>query len=112
MELVGCASCKRHVAIGEVACPFCGAAVSTAKPPRFVPRALSRAAVFAAALTGTACDQGRPTPKVEARGSAAARGDAAVDALGGDEQLRREVEAIEHEIAKPYGAPPARRRRV
>jgi hypothetical protein len=50
MELVPCASCRRHVAVGERACPFCGSACTRAAAtrPRLGGR-FSRAAVFAGA---------------------------------------------------------------
>jgi hypothetical protein len=55
-QLIPCSACLRHVRRAEVACPFCGAAVSTApQPPREPFRRLAAAAAVAAgvaALTG------------------------------------------------------------
>jgi hypothetical protein len=59
--LVPCTACSRHVAVGELACPFCGAPPPAAEGP--VGRSLraSRAALFAAGagtlLATTACSQ-------------------------------------------------------
>lgn len=55
MQLEPCARCKRHVAVADTRCPFCGAAI-VASPPRapLVGR-WSRAAIFAGATTLAAC---------------------------------------------------------
>lgn len=115
-ELAPCTRCNRHVVITEVACPFCTAVLPPSKMQRFIPRNISRAALFAAALTGTACDQGakplaNPSDKV---GSAATPRDAGIDALtpADIERIRREGVEPQPLPAKPYGAPPARRRFV
>jgi hypothetical protein len=77
MTLRPCPGCRRHVAIGELACPFCAHALPAGAPPppRRVLGRVSRAAVFGAALA--ACDQppapSTPpsTPPAPAPGSAA-----------------------------------------
>lgn len=115
-ELVPCGCCRRHVAINEAACPFCAAVVPPSRSQRFIPRGFSRAAVFAAALTGSACDQGaKPAKQPDKVGSAAGPSDAAVDALTPEEleRIRRqEQEELQRHPAMPYGAPPARARFV
>ncbi|MBL8716997.1 MAG: hypothetical protein JNL79_13430 [Myxococcales bacterium] len=41
-----CVACRRHVVVGQVGCPFCGAALAaTASVPRIVGR-MSRGALF------------------------------------------------------------------
>jgi hypothetical protein len=55
IELAPCPGCKRHVAIAESACPFCGAASLRLSPVRrLLAGRLPRAAVFASA-TLVAC---------------------------------------------------------
>jgi hypothetical protein len=51
-----CTSCRRHVALEETACPFCGAAVtaSAPRPIRAVGK-LTRSAVFAGASLASGC---------------------------------------------------------
>lgn len=66
-RLVACGACMRHVKCSEVACPFCGAAVSPAPQPSREPFArLAAAAAVAAgvtALAGTGCSTpASPTP--------------------------------------------------
>jgi hypothetical protein len=52
-RLVACGACMRHVKCSEIACPFCGAAVSTAPQPSREPFArLAAAAAVAAGVTG------------------------------------------------------------
>lgn len=59
MQLQACGQCRRHVAITEPACPFCGAALE-----RIARRALigkvTRAAVFASASASAACWSNSP----------------------------------------------------
>src|SRR3954467_8631752 len=53
--LTPCPSCNRHVRVGDVACPFCGAAVAVAPSPAAsgpgLRGRLGRAALFAAGAT-------------------------------------------------------------
>jgi len=56
MQLVACEGCRRHVSIGERACPFCGVPTDTAsRRVRPLLGKVSRAAVFAAGASATAC---------------------------------------------------------
>ncbi len=59
-QLVPCGACLRHVRRAEVACPFCGAAVSTApQAPREPFRRLAAAAAVAAGVAAlTGCSSG------------------------------------------------------
>jgi hypothetical protein len=60
--LLPCASCRRHVDVREVACPFCGAARIASRPASLVAQLgrASRAAVFAGAA---ACWTNNPPPQ-------------------------------------------------
>ncbi|MDB4956378.1 MAG: hypothetical protein JWO36_3947 [Myxococcales bacterium] len=62
VELVPCPQCHRHVAVGEAACPFCGAAPRLAPKRLTLGGRLSRAAVFASA-TLVACSKKEEAPK-------------------------------------------------
>lgn len=161
-----CTACKRHVRTSATTCPFCAEALSAGRAQYVKPGALTRAAVFAAALAGCH-DHKTPAPKpAPAQGSddlenmldqqprtaehaatdaavqvatpddaAAVAVDAGVDPQAlydkkrrADEQKKRmeeirqrrreqvdhvdQVQIHEHINAKPYGAPPARRRVV
>ncbi len=108
-ELHPCPACQRHAASTESSCPFCGAAL-----PRFSPRDLargrfSRAAVFAGAALATASCGGKAKPdgttnqQIQSDQTADAGVDAAQPVTRPDP---------DHNIPKPYGAPPARRRVV
>lgn len=71
MELAPCGACRRHVAAGEVRCPFCGS-TALQRPQRAMPRGrLTRAAIFSAALV--ACESSpeapRPAPSGPVQGS-------------------------------------------
>jgi hypothetical protein len=55
MDLAPCPSCRRHVSVREMRCPFCGDALPTLVARRLeLPRS-SRAAIVAAVLTATGC---------------------------------------------------------
>lgn len=165
-DLAPCPACKRHVRIGVASCPFCAAALPVLRARNFAPGALTRAAIFTAALAGCqsksnapnptagsaaagsavqqVADDAAPAPVADAAeamgsasgsaGSAAVADDAGIadagvadDAGAGSgsaaaEALRkrkldrlhqkRDKVDIERHMAKPYGAPPARRRIV
>lgn len=66
-ELRGCPGCKRHVRVGAATCPFCAASLPAARAQYSKPRALTRAAIFSAALAGCS-DHKQPAPS--AAGSA------------------------------------------
>jgi hypothetical protein len=120
-DLRPCSECRRHVAIEERACPFCGAALAAAAPrPALLGRA-SRAAVFAgAALASTAC--GGKQTKPDTTGNQTAAQDAGMtDQTGGDQtdpgdqtgpDDQTDTQPDRSNIPMPYGAPPARRRVV
>jgi hypothetical protein len=111
-ELVPCGECRRHVSVGDAACPFCGTAreVSAPAAPRGTLSRMSRAAVFAgAALATTAC--GGNKPKAETVDNQATQQvDAGVDETSPDGMGRSHPD--HHNIPMPYGAPPARSRLV
>ena len=59
-----CPSCHRHVALDELACPFCGAAITPAAPrPIIAVGRLTRSAVFAGASLASACFIERAPPQ-------------------------------------------------
>ena len=102
-ELGCCPGCRRHVRVTDARCPFCKADVSAIAPQRATPSRLTRAAIFSAAALASGCEKEPPKPKTPV---AAAPKDAAIDAapVPPPDQVRHN--------AKPYGAPPARRRIV
>jgi hypothetical protein len=109
-QLQPCSECQRHVASSETKCPFCGAAI-VAEPARTLPLGrLSRAAVFAgAALATSACGGTKAKPADTTQtgntgGSGSAQTETPPDA--------GPVTVPDHMQAKPYGAPPVRRRIV
>jgi hypothetical protein len=159
--LAPCPSCKRHVRVGVASCPFCATTLSALRARNSLPRALTRAAIFSAALAGCQNKSNAPAPTAgsatagsavqhvaddaaaapvadaaEAMGSAlgsgtGSAGSAAVadDAGVADagvpsaaelkkrklerlHEKRTKTEHVERQMAKPYGAPPARRRMV
>lgn len=58
-----CTSCRRHVAIDEPACPFCGVAITPAPPrPIIAVARLTRSAVFAGASLASGCFVDRAPP--------------------------------------------------
>src|SRR4051794_15196866 len=68
-----CTSCRRHVALDERVCPFCGAAVTPAAPrPMIAVSRLTRSAVFAGASLASGCwvDKSPPptTPPATSQG--------------------------------------------
>lgn len=96
LELVPCPACRRHIALDERSCPFCGAAIRVARAPRFVPRALTRAAVFSAALA--ACESGsRTTAPTSA--PVPQQGSAADDDL--EKMLDTDQRVVEHPVQTP-----------
>ncbi len=109
-QLLPCGECRRHVAVTDSACPFCGAAREVTAPTATRLGRMSRAAVFAgAALATSAC--GGKKPKTEAIDNQQTQSTA--DA--GVEQTTRppdETERANPDVPMPYGAPPARRRVV
>ncbi|HUS28329.1 MAG TPA: carboxypeptidase-like regulatory domain-containing protein [Kofleriaceae bacterium] len=54
MELVPCGGCRRHVALVENACPFCGAAVELRARARPLLGRVSRAAIFGVGASAAA----------------------------------------------------------
>jgi hypothetical protein len=94
------------VASSEPQCPFCGARI-IGEPARMLPLGrLSRAAVFAGAALATSCGgTKKPADTTTTQtGSGSAQTEAPADAAT--------VPIPDHETAKPYGAPPARKRIV
>lgn len=68
MNLLPCATCRRHVRHGESACPFCSAPLPQRTNAAFTPARqlrLSRATLFAlgALFAPLSCDEGGPQPK-------------------------------------------------
>ena len=59
-SLAPCPACKRHVRIGVTSCPFCAAPLPALRSRNLMPRALTRAAIFSAALAG--CQDKKPAP--------------------------------------------------
>jgi hypothetical protein len=58
MAFIPCPSCRRHVRGGDTSCPFCAAALTSEHASRAVPASssrLGRGALFAFAVTVTAC---------------------------------------------------------
>jgi hypothetical protein len=116
LALEPCPHCQRHVAITEAACPFCAGALPTMAPRTFGLRGMSRAAVFAGATLATAC--GGAKHPVEAQHVArppamtADAGVASADAATAPDEIVPTSPIYDHQIPKPYGAPPARRRVV
>jgi hypothetical protein len=163
-SLAPCPSCKRHVRVGVASCPFCATSLPVLRARNSVPRALTRAAIFSAALAGCQTKSKAPSPSAgsatapvqhvaddaapapvadaaEAMGSAtgsagSATGSAGSAAVADDAGLadagvgsadalkqrkldrlhekrdRKTIDHVERQMAKPYGAPPARRRIV
>jgi len=105
-QLQPCTACHRHVASSETQCPFCGAPI-VAEPARVLPIGrLSRAAVFVGAALATSCGGTKKpadTTTTTQTGSGSAQTEVPVDAA---------VPVPDHEMPKPYGAPPARKRIV
>ncbi|MDB4956377.1 MAG: hypothetical protein JWO36_3946 [Myxococcales bacterium] len=112
IELRPCGECQRHVAVTESACPFC-AAVLAAPAPRDLPLGrLSRAAVFAAgALAASACG-GKAKPADHVQNVPTADAGVTPDAPKPPERIETGPMGGDHTPARPYGAPPARRRLV
>jgi len=111
LDLQPCTACRRHVAITEVACPFCRASLGEGEArPRPLGR-LSRAAVFASATLAAAACGGKTKP--EPNTNPARTADAGVTetpAPDAAEPVREDPER--NPVKMPYGAPPARRRVV
>ena len=107
-ELRPCVECRRHVAIHEAACPFCGAACELSSAAGSRLGRVSRAAVFAgAALAGTACGGNKPQQKAIDNTQTQATADA-----GTTENAPPPPPPDNSNVPMPYGAPPARRRVV
>jgi len=109
-ELRPCSGCRRHVAVSETACPFCGATRELPTSGSLRLGRVSRAAVFAgAALATTAC--GGKKPKAENIDNTQQQ--ASTDA-GTTENTNTPPPPPpdNSNIPMPYGAPPARRRVV
>jgi hypothetical protein len=125
MELTPCTRCRRHVR--DEVCPFCGAHV-VMKPQAIRLGRVSRAVVFGAALTATACGGKQKAgdeapPHQHAGGGGCSQPDQAhveelkqrrAQAQTEDEKraLDQEIERAQMPVCMPYGAPPARRRIV
>jgi hypothetical protein len=62
MQLQACAGCRRHVRVGDRACPFCGAAIGLGAQRARLLGKVSRAAVFAVGgASAAACWTGSST---------------------------------------------------
>ena len=128
VELAPCSSCRRHVEVSEVRCPFCDATLSSLRAQRFEPASLTRAAIFGAAVAACSTPKSTPTPTEQNVQPVAAQLDASVppiattpdappdaavpDAAVVDAGVPIKPKAIRKPPNKPYGAPPARRRLV
>ena len=60
MTLVPCSACNRHARTTESACPFCGGALTRARPRRRADKRLGRAGLVIASLVLGACGSGQP----------------------------------------------------
>jgi hypothetical protein len=114
-DLVPCTACHRHVALVERLCPFCATELPLAE--RRAANAgfgrLSRAAVFAgAALATTACGGKKKPDTMDNNNNQTATVDAAVEQAPPPPPDQVDTVKPDHIEAKPYGAPPARRRLV
>ena len=110
-ELRPCEGCRRHVAIEDGACPFCGTTreVEGAAAATKLGR-LSRAAVFAgAALATSACggSKAKADKPIDNTQEQTATADAAVE-----DPMPPPPPHDPNNIPMPYGAPPARKRVV
>ncbi len=77
-----CAACRRHVLVGEAACPFCGARTVGLVAKQSWPARMSRAAIFTStALAMPACGGSKHDPEQTVLVAAAAP-DAARDDVG------------------------------
>lgn len=113
IELTPCSACSRHVRVDADACPFCGAAVA-ATEPRSMPRGrLTRAAVFAAgtALAAAGGCGGSETASDDQEYDTTGGGDTGGGSAGGGGDSYDDDDP-DHDVAMPYGAPPARNRMV
>src|SRR5687768_15946824 len=131
-----CPDCRRHVRADETICVFCGVGLPPAPPlARLAPGRFTRAAVFAgAAVIGAACggsekrdeprresepfytqttggDQGAPDAGTVVVTPTPDAGPQIVEDPQEDWRRRRRNDGP-HDIPMPYGAPPARDRRV
>ena len=129
-ELAPCTACRRHVAVAETACPFCGVALPARAAEPFAAQRLARAAVFVAgaALVGAglaSCwtsSSPRDSKVVDHKTTAdAGVGDAPPDPDVEDNTNRQRHPGGggcvspgngQPPVCMPYGAPPARRRVV
>ncbi len=111
-DLAPCPACRRHVRVDESACPFCASALPAVPPRVLTPGRLTRAAVFAGAIAGTAACGGKTKPVDNTVENAAVDG-------GVDEQQPPDAAPYrepdydpDNNIPMPYGAPPVRTRVV
>jgi hypothetical protein len=110
MELRPCPACHRHVRLDEVACPFCAAGLPAASPPVLPRRRLTRAAIFVAGAALAGCGgKGKPdTNQQQQIGNETDQTAPPPDAA----PVADPIEYPDHDVPKPYGAPPARQRIV
>jgi hypothetical protein len=106
-DLRPCTGCRRHVALDESVCPFCGSALAATSPQRTVLGRASRALVFGAALAGTAACGGKKAKSDTSSNQQTSTADAGIP---GD--LTAPDRSDRGPMPTPYGAPPARRRIV
>jgi uncharacterized membrane protein YgcG len=114
IDLTPCSACSRHVRVDAQACPFCGSAIA-ALAPRAVPRGrLTRAAVFVAgtALAGASGCGGSESAEDGQDYDTTGGGDTGGGSSGGGGDSYNDDDDADHDVAMPYGAPPARSRLV
>ena len=133
-ELDPCPSCRRHVAVVEAACPFCGLVLAARTAQPLAANRLARAAIFVAGAALAGCWTNKPAPKDTAvktsppdAGVALQRADASTKPPHDDDEnlkgLGPNQRRYQHHpctspgngqppVCAPYGAPPARRRIV
>lgn len=112
MNLRPCSGCRRHVSDRDVVCPFCDAALASARPHLRAFGRLSRAAVFA---TAVGCHKSAPPPTqpspTEQRPFAVAPADATASVRGVVTSGGAPVSGITVTLA-PLGAPVRRQTRT
>jgi hypothetical protein len=106
-DLRPCSGCRRHVALDESVCPFCGDALAATSPYRIVFGRVSRAVVFGAALAGgAACGGKKAKTDTNMQNTQTSTVDAGTTTPDETKVPERAP------VPMPYGAPPARRRVV